>query len=55
MMLHLMYLVGFRNRVVVFVNWVWNYLSYQRLIRIIVRPYQRKTDALKTTPAQQVQ
>ncbi|MEZ5259771.1 MAG: hypothetical protein R2705_23685 [Ilumatobacteraceae bacterium] len=28
--LHLMYLVGFRNRLNVFVNWAWNYLTYDR-------------------------
>ena len=38
MFLHLMLLVGFRNRVVVFVNWMWNYFSYQRSIRLITRP-----------------
>jgi len=42
MFLHLMLLVGFRNRLVVFVNWMWNYLSYQRAIRIITRPYIKK-------------
>ncbi|HLP32425.1 MAG TPA: NAD(P)/FAD-dependent oxidoreductase [Bacteroidia bacterium] len=42
MFLHLMLLVGFRNRLVVFVNWMWNYMSYQRAIRIITRPYIKK-------------
>lgn len=42
MFLHLMLLVGFRNRVVVFLNWVWNYMSYQRAIRIITRPFVQK-------------
>lgn len=42
MFLHLMLLVGFRNRLVVFVNWLWNYLSYQRAIRIITRPFEAK-------------
>ncbi|MCU0441838.1 MAG: NAD(P)/FAD-dependent oxidoreductase [Bacteroidia bacterium] len=42
MFLHLMLLVGFRNRVVVFLNWVWNYVSYQRAIRIITRPFVQK-------------
>jgi NADH dehydrogenase len=37
MFLHLMLLVGFRSRLVVFINWVWNYLSYQRAIRLITR------------------
>lgn len=40
--LHLMLLVGFRNRVVVFVNWLWNYISYDRNIRLIIRPYEKK-------------
>lgn len=43
MFLHLMLLVGFRNRVVVFINWLWNYVTYQRAIRIITRPYIQKS------------
>jgi len=39
MFLHLMLLVGFRNRVVVLINWVWNYFSYERALRLIVRKY----------------
>lgn len=33
---HLVMLVGFRNRVVVFVNWVWNYATYDRGLRAIL-------------------
>jgi len=32
---HIMNLVGFRNRVVVLVQWAWAYLTYQRAIRLI--------------------
>jgi NADH dehydrogenase len=32
---HLYYLIGFRNRLVVLVNWGWNYLRADRPIRII--------------------
>ncbi|MBK8587388.1 MAG: NAD(P)/FAD-dependent oxidoreductase [Bacteroidetes bacterium] len=39
--IHLMLLVGFRNRVIVLFNWVWNYLSYDRAIRLIIRPYKK--------------
>jgi len=39
MFLHLMLLVGFRNRVMVFINWLWNYVTYQRAIRIITKSY----------------
>jgi NADH dehydrogenase len=34
--LHLMYLVGFRNRVSVFIDWLWNYLTYERSPRLIL-------------------
>jgi NADH:quinone reductase (non-electrogenic) len=32
---HILNLIGFRNRLVVFVQWVWAYVSYQRAIRLI--------------------
>lgn len=32
---HLMNLVGFRNRLLVFVQWAWAYFSYQRAVRLI--------------------
>lgn len=35
MAVHLWYLVGFRNKAVVFVNWVISYLTYDRGVRII--------------------
>ncbi len=34
--LHLVYLMGFRNRVSVFVNWAWNYLTWDRGARLIL-------------------
>jgi NADH:ubiquinone reductase (H+-translocating) len=36
--LHLVLLVGPRNRVAVLVNWAWNYLTWDRGPRIILRP-----------------
>ncbi|HEY3289008.1 MAG TPA: NAD(P)/FAD-dependent oxidoreductase, partial [Anaerolineae bacterium] len=35
--LHLMYLVGFRNRLNVFINWLWNYMTYDRSPRLIMK------------------
>jgi NADH dehydrogenase len=32
---HLLKLIGFRNRLVVMVQWAWAYVSYQRAIRLI--------------------
>lgn len=36
--LHLVMLIGFRNRANVLVNWAWNYLTYDRASRLIVEP-----------------
>ncbi len=33
---HVMFLIGFRNRLVVLINWAWSYWTYQRTARIIV-------------------
>jgi NADH dehydrogenase len=33
---HVFFLIGFRNRVVVLLDWAWAYWSYQRSARIIV-------------------
>lgn len=42
MFVHLFFLIGFRNRVVVFVNWVYNYIRFDREARLIIRPYKKK-------------
>lgn len=34
--LHLVFLIGFRNRLNVLINWVWNYFTYDRSARLIV-------------------
>ena len=48
MFVHLMTLVGFRNKMVVFVNWVWSYFSYDRGTRLIIRKYKPYKDFKKT-------
>ena len=32
---HIYFLIGFRNRLVVALNWAWNYLTFQRGTRLI--------------------
>lgn len=46
MFVHLWFLVGFRNRVVTFINWTYSYINYDRAARLIVRPF--KADKLKS-------
>ena len=35
--IHIMYLVGFRNRISVFIQWGYSYFTYQRGVRLITR------------------
>jgi NADH:ubiquinone reductase (H+-translocating) len=48
LLVHLVRLMGFRNRLAVFFNWMWSYLTYDRGARIIVHPGDR---ALRPEPA----
>jgi len=41
MFVHLMSLVGFRNKIIVFVNWLWSYFSYDRGTRLIIRTFAK--------------
>jgi len=44
MTVHLLFLVGFRNKAVVFANWIWSYFTYDRGIRLIFRPSTKADD-----------
>ena len=37
LVVHLYYLIGFRNRAAVLLGWAWNYLRFDRPVRIIAR------------------
>ena len=41
MSVHLMLLAGFRNRLVTLLDWAWNYVSYDRALRLIIRPFKK--------------
>lgn len=41
MFVHLWFLVGFRNRVVTFFNWTYNYINFDKAARLIIRPFKR--------------
>jgi NADH dehydrogenase len=40
---HILFLVGFRNRVVVLVQWAWAYLTFNKGARLITRNFQAET------------
>jgi len=44
MIVHIFSLVGFRNRFVIFADWVWSYFNCDKALRIIIRPYKRNLD-----------
>jgi NADH:ubiquinone reductase (H+-translocating) len=33
---HVAQLIGFRNRIMVLINWAWNYILYERVVRLIL-------------------
>lgn len=43
MFVHLFSLIGFKNKAVVFTNWVYNYIRFDREGRLIVRPYKKRS------------
>lgn len=42
-LIHVAKLVGFRNRMLVLVNWAWNYVFYERSVRLIL-PVEKDRD-----------
>jgi NADH dehydrogenase len=48
---HLVWLIGFRNRMLVLVNWAWNYLTYDRGVRLIRRTASRQRTSNDTKEA----
>ena len=38
--IHISWLIGFRNRALVLLNWAWNYVFYRRAIRLILPTLQ---------------
>ena len=50
--LHLVTLVGFRNRLNVLVNWIWNYFTYDRSVRIILERSPERQSASEPQTAE---
>jgi len=38
LLIHLFFLIGFRNRVLVMIEWAWSYFTFQRSARLITDP-----------------
>ncbi len=49
---HIWFLIGFRNRVVVMLEWAWAYITYQRGARLITEPWSPESGAQAVVAAQ---
>lgn len=46
--LHLMLILGVKNRFFVFMNWLYNYITYDQNLRLIFREFYKETNETKT-------
>ncbi|MDI9878117.1 NAD(P)/FAD-dependent oxidoreductase [Flectobacillus longus] len=44
MFVHLMSIVGVKNRLLIFINWLWNYVTYDQSLRLIIKQKSPKVD-----------
>ncbi len=42
LVVHLFSLIGVKNKLFVFINWVWNYFTYDQSLRLIIKPKIKK-------------
>lgn len=47
MMIHLMSIIGIKNRLLILVNWVWQYLTYDQSLRLIIQPTSKNNTSVK--------
>lgn len=47
MFVHLMSLIGFKNKALVFWSWVYNYFVFDRESRVLIHKFERKTEVNK--------
>ena len=52
MFVHLMAIVGVKNRLLIFINWMWNYLTYDQSLRLILWAARREKPSPEVDPAQ---
>ena len=38
MFIHLISILGFRNRLTVLINWIWAYFNYSTSLRLLIQP-----------------
>jgi NADH:ubiquinone reductase (H+-translocating) len=43
MAVHLMSIIGVKNRLFILINWIWQYVTYDQSLRLIIRPAEKKS------------
>lgn len=38
---HIRSLIGFKNKLFVLINWMWNYITYDQSLRLIIKPHKK--------------
>ncbi len=44
MFVHLMAILGIKNKILIFINWLWNYVTYDQSLRLIIKPRRNKRE-----------
>ncbi len=50
MFVHLMAIVGVKNRVLIFINWMWSYMTYDQSLRLILWAARKEIPSPETKP-----
>lgn len=41
MLIHLRSIFGMKNKILIFINWVWSYLTYDQSLRLLFKPFRK--------------
>jgi len=39
---HILSIIGMRNKLAVFIDWVWSYFNYDVSLRLLIKPKENK-------------
>lgn len=39
---HLFSIIGLKNKIITFINWTWNYFTYNQSLRLLIKPKSYK-------------
>ena len=42
--IHLFAIIGMKNKIFIFINWVWSYITYDQALRLIIRPKEKRNN-----------